>query len=84
MCESVAGRWDLGRTSRLSAPDVQFCAQSLQSGAVPVAIASVCAISGIAIGKYLEGPEGPEGPSAVLRQRGAATAWCRCHDSAVL
>ena len=31
MCESVAGRWDLGRTSRLSAPAVQFCAQSLLS-----------------------------------------------------
>ena len=48
MCESVAGRWDLGRTSRLSAPPpaVQFCAQGLLSAALlcgcnTVAIASV-------------------------------------------
>ena len=46
MCESVAGRWDLGRTSHLSAPAVQFCAQGLLSavllcGCNTVAIASV-------------------------------------------
>ena len=46
MCESVAGRWDLGRTSHLSVPAVQFCAQGLLSavllcGCNTVAIASV-------------------------------------------
>ena len=55
MCESVAGRWDLGIgphacRRRLSSFVLSLCRVVL----LPVAIASVCAIFGIAIGNRLD------------------------------